>query len=139
VANTIRASTDTPETDLANNTASAVVRVIGPVSPSATERCAAVVVAPSTVRAGRTVVVAARAFDAHGRRVRGLALRLRGAGVDARRTTTATGTARFAFTPRRSGIISVAPPGRTVRPGLPQQCGVVLGATAARPPSGVTG
>ena len=139
VVNTIRASTTTPETDLANNTASAVVRVIGAVSPSATERCAAVVVAPSTVRAGRTAVVTARAFDAHGRRVGGLSLRLRGAGVDARRTTTIAGSARFAFTPRRGGVISLAPPGRIVRPGLPQQCGVVLGATASRRPSGVTG
>jgi uncharacterized repeat protein (TIGR01451 family) len=139
VANTIRASTSTPETDLANNTASAVVRVIGAVSPAATERCVAVVVAPSTVRAGRTAVVTARALDAHGRRVGGLALRLRGAGVDARRTTTAAGSARFAFTPRHGGVISLAPPGRTVRPGLPEQCGVVLGATASQRPSGVTG
>ena len=139
VVNTIRASTTTPETDLANNTASAVVRVIGAANATAAERCAAVVVAPSTVRAGRTAVVTARAFDAHGRRVGGLALRLRGAGVDARRATNAAGNARFAFTPRRRGVISVAPPGRTARPGLPQQCAVVLGATASRPPSGVTG
>jgi hypothetical protein len=139
VVNTVRASTTTPEADLANNTASAVVRVIGAGNPSAAERCVAVVVAPSTVRAGRTTVVSARAFDAHGRRIGGLALELRGAGVRARRTTAITGNARFAFTARRTGIISVAPPGRTARPGSPQRCGVVLGATAARRPGGVTG
>ena len=137
--NTVRVSTSAPETDLANNTSSAVVRVIGAENPTAAQRCAVVTVVPGSVTAGRTTVVTARALDAVGRRIGGLALQLRGRGVRTGATTNVTGTARLAFTAGVRGVISVAPTGRTAHPGVPQRCTVLLGVRAAQAPSGVTG
>jgi hypothetical protein len=139
VVNTVRVSTSASETDLTNNTASALVRVIGAGIVAASQRCLVLTAVPGSVTAGRTSVVLVRAFGTGGRRMAGLGLEIRGAGVASRGTTRADGAVRLAFTPRRGGVISVAPTGVTARPGVPRRCAVLLGARAARPPSGVTG
>ena len=125
--NTVRVSTGSPETELSNNIASALARIIGPLRPPAAVVCRYVTLRPSVLAAKRTSVVVARAVDRNGRRVRGLVLELSGPGFKRRATTDANGMARFVVTPSRRGNLYINPPGRRTAAGGTPPCASAIG------------
>jgi hypothetical protein len=138
--NIIRVSTTSPETQLANNSDSALVRIIGPLEPPVAALCRYVTVRPTALSVKRTSVFVAQARDRRGRPVRDLALVARGPGVNDRATTDPSGRARFVVSPTQPGLLYVNPPGRTTAAAGPRPCAVALGVlAAASPPPPLTG
>jgi len=138
--NIIRVTTTSPETKLANNTDSALARIIGAFRPPAVIVCRYLTVRPGSLPAKRTSVLLARATDSRGRRVRGLALEARGAGIRRRATTDSTGVARFVLSPSRQGNLYINQPGRATAAAGTRPCAVQLAVlSATSPPPSLTG
>jgi hypothetical protein len=114
LANTVRVSAAEPENNYANNTASTLVRVNGPLRPPPTARCGSLTVNPTRATVGARMVISATTRDRRGRLLAGVHVRARGAGVTARATTNADGVARLAVTPPRRGLLRVVARGAVV-------------------------
>jgi len=104
VVNCVRVRSEEIESDYLNNTACALVRVIGDLPPLLV-RCRSLVAAPTLLRAARESVVLATARNLLGRPLAGVLIRARGAGVNYLARTNQRGIARFIFTAPRLGII----------------------------------
>ena len=113
LANTARVGSAVRETDPSNNTASALVQVIGVLRPPATSRCVSLTLTPSRVTAGTRTRVSATTRDRRGRLLSGVRVHARGAGTNAQATTDANGVAHFTLSPHR-GIIRVSSRGGVV-------------------------
>jgi hypothetical protein len=134
LANTARVGSLVRDTDPSNNTASALVQVIGVLRPPATARCASLTVTPSRVTAGGRVRVSVTTRDSRGRVLAGVHVHARGAGTNARATTDANGVARFTLSPQR-GLVRIGARGgivplRSTR----TRCSSLLASLAAGPP-----
>ena len=138
--NIIQVTTTSPETNLANNTDSALARITGQLRPPVAAACRYVTVQPGSLPAKRTSVLLARATDPSGHRVRGLALEARGAGQVRHARTDSTGVARFVLTPSRQGNLFINQPGRATATAGTRPCAVALAVlSATTPPPPLTG
>jgi hypothetical protein len=132
--NTARVGSAVRDTDPSDNTASALVQVIGVLRPPATARCASLTVTPSSVTAGGRVRVSVTTRDSRGRLLAGVHVHARGAGTNAKTTTDANGVARFTLSPQR-GIVRIGARGgivplRSTR----SRCSSLLAVLSAGPP-----
>jgi hypothetical protein len=138
ILNVVRVGSEEQESDYLNNTASNLVRIIGPFSPPPQKpACRTLGAAPKQLHAGRTSIVLTTARNRFGAPVPGVTVHVRGPGVSGRAKTNARGIARFTVTPTRSGFVSFR--GALRSPAAARTvCATFLAALSARPGS-VTG
>jgi uncharacterized repeat protein (TIGR01451 family) len=108
ILNVVRVGSEEQESDYLNNTASNLVRVVGPrVPPRQTLlACRTLGAAPELLRAGTTSIVLTTARDRFGTPVAGVTVHMRGPGVSGHAKTNVRGIARFTLTPTASGFVS---------------------------------
>ena len=108
ILNVVRVGSEEQESDYLNNTASNIVRVVGPrVPPRQTLlACRTLGAAPELLRAGTTSIVLTTARDGFGTPVAGVTVHMRGPGVSGHAKTNVRGIARFTLTPTASGFVS---------------------------------
>ncbi|HEU5211381.1 MAG TPA: DUF11 domain-containing protein [Gaiellaceae bacterium] len=138
ILNVVRVGSEEQESDYLNNTASNVVRVVGPFRPPPRPSvCRTLGAAPALLRAGTTSIVLTTARNRFGIPVPGVLVRTRGPGVSGHARTDARGIARFTVTPTGSGFVTFRGPlgsPAAVRP----VCATYLAALSPKPGS-VTG
>lgn len=137
VVNCVRATSEEPESDLVNNDACALARVVG--RPPVVDRCRELIVAPKLLRAGRESVVLATARNLLGSPLAGILVRARGAGVRALGRTDQRGIARFTFTPSKLGIVRFRGIGQRTAVITHNGCRTRLGVLPFHPPPPLTG
>jgi uncharacterized repeat protein (TIGR01451 family) len=138
VVNCVRVGSEEIESDYLDNTACALLRVIGD-QPPVLDRCRSLVASPRLLRAGRESVVLTVARDLLGRPLAGVRVLARGAGVEAKSRTNARGVARFAFTPARLGVVGFVGVGVTARAVTQNGCKTLLAVLPGRTPPPLTG
>jgi hypothetical protein len=106
ILNVVRVGSEEQESNYLNNTASNIVRVVGPrVPPRQTLlACRTLGAAPKVLRAGTTSIVLTTARDRFGTPVAGVTVHMRGPGVSGHAKTNSRGIARFTVTPTGSGF-----------------------------------
>jgi uncharacterized protein DUF11/prealbumin domain-containing protein len=139
ILNVVRVGSEEQESDYENNTASALVRVVGPFRPpQQTSACRTLGAAPKKLRVGTTSIVLATARNRFGAPVAGVTVRVRGPGVSGRAKTNKRGMARFTVTPNRPGFVLFrGGPGQLSA--TAKVCATFLAALGARPGGSVTG
>jgi hypothetical protein len=138
VVNCVRATSEEPESDLTNNDACALARVVG--RPPVVDRCRSLVVSPKLLRAARESVVLATARNLIGEPLAGILVRARGAGVNALVRTNDRGVARFTFTAPHFGIIRFkGASGRITVPVTQLGCRSRVGVLRPKKPPPLTG
>jgi hypothetical protein len=106
ILNVVRVGSEEPESDYLNNTASNIVRVVGPFKPPPqTVACRTLGAAPKVLRALTTSIVLTTARDRFGTPVAGVTVKMRGPGVSGHAKTDSRGIARFTVTPTASGFV----------------------------------
>jgi Domain of unknown function DUF11 len=140
VLNVVRVGSEEQESDYLNNIASALVRVTAPLddatkdavkAAAANARCRTLEAVPRVLQSGTTSIVLATARNRFGKPVRGVAVRLRGLGLDRNAKTNARGIVRFVVTPTRTGLVHFERPAR-VTTGVREPCRTLLGVLSAR-------
>jgi Domain of unknown function DUF11 len=133
VANVVRVGSEEAESNYRNNVASALARVIGPLTPpSSATACRTLTALPRALESGRTSIVRVAARNRLGKPLRGVVVRARGPGVDARATTDGDGVVRLTVTPGGVGLVLFAGGNRALATrGSP--CRTLLGVLVARP------
>jgi len=138
VVNCVRATSEEAESNMINNDACAIARVVG--RAPIFDRCRELVVAPKLLRAGREAVVLATARNLVGRPLAGVRVLARGAGVRFLVRTNERGIARFTFTPSKLGIIRFkGASGVRTRPVTRLGCQSRAGVLRPRKPPPLTG
>jgi hypothetical protein len=107
ILNVVRVGSEEQEANDRNNTASALVRVVGPLRPPPPQNavCRTLAAAPRALRAGQPLIVLTTARNRFGAPVPGVTVRARGPGISQREKTNARGTARFTVTPSNTGLV----------------------------------
>ena len=106
ILNVVRVGSEEPESNYLNNTASNIVRVVGPFKPPPeTAACRTLGAAPELLRALTTSIVLTTARDRFGTPVAGVTVQMRGPGVSGHAKTNSRGIARFTVTPTASGFV----------------------------------
>jgi hypothetical protein len=105
ILNVVRVGSEEQESDYLNNTAAALVRVVGPLRPPPKPVCRTLAAAPHALLRGQTLIVLTTARNRFGAPVRGLTVRMRGPGVNGRAKTNRLGIARFTVTPSNLGLV----------------------------------
>jgi hypothetical protein len=137
ILNVVRVGSEEQESDYLNNTASALVRVVGPFRPpQQTSACRTLGAAPKKLRVGTTSIVLTTARNRFGAPVGGVTVRVRGPGVSGQAKTNKRGIARFTVTPTRPGLVFFR--GGVSSSAAAKACATFLAALAARAGS-VTG
>lgn len=138
ILNVVRVGSEEQESDYLNNTASNIVRVVGPFKPPPVKSaCRTLGAAPELLRAGTTSIVLTTARDRFGIPVPGVRVQTRGPGVSGHAKTDARGIARFTVTPTASGFVTFRGSLRSPAAVGPV-CATYLAALSPRPGS-VTG
>jgi uncharacterized repeat protein (TIGR01451 family) len=138
ILNVVRVGSEEPESDYLNNTASNIVRVVGPFKPPPqTAACRTLGAAPEVLRTGTTSIVLTKARDRFGTPVPGVTVHMSGPGVSGHAKTNSRGIARFTVTPTTSGFVSFRGALRSPAAAWPV-CATYLAALSAQPGS-VTG
>jgi hypothetical protein len=107
ILNVVRVGSEEPESNYLNNTASNIVRVVGPFKPPPeTVACRTLGAAPAVLRQLTTSIVLATARDRFGTPVAGVTVHARGPGVSGHAKTDSRGIARFTVTPTASGFVA---------------------------------
>jgi uncharacterized repeat protein (TIGR01451 family) len=134
VVNIVRVSSEEIESDYLNNTASALIRVIGEFRPRrGLGECRSLTVLQRALQAGRTSVVLVTARNRLGQPLRGVTIRARGAGLNLRARTNPDGVARIVLTPRSVGILALQGVGSRATAGTPRpRCRTLVGVLPAR-------
>jgi hypothetical protein len=133
VVDIVRVGSEEPERNNRNNVAAALARVVGPLTPPVGLRvCRTLTVEPIALERGRSSLVRAVARNRLGTPLRGVPVRVLGAGANRRATTDRNGVARFSVTPTRIGIIQIVA-GERVAAARRAQCRTMLGVLAAGP------
>jgi uncharacterized repeat protein (TIGR01451 family) len=133
VLNIVRIGSEEIESDYVNNTASALVRVIGELPPPVVDRCGFLTSSPRVLVARRSSAARAVARNLLGEPVAGILVRARGAGTSARARTNAKGVARFSLTPRRAGVVRFRGSGARATATLPgPRCRTLVGVLPAK-------
>jgi hypothetical protein len=138
ILNVVRVGSEEQEANYPNNTASNIVRVIGPFRPPPqTAACRTLGAAPRYLRAGATSIVLVEAKNRFGGPVPKVQVHLSGLGLSGRSTTDARGIARFTVAPPHEGFVSFRGSLRGTAAAGPV-CATFLAARASSPGS-VTG
>jgi hypothetical protein len=107
ILNAVRVGSEEQESNYLNNTASNLVRVVGPFRPPPQPAaCRTLGAAPKQLQAGMTSIVRATARNRFGTPVAGVRVHARGPGVNGQATTNSRGVARFIVTPSASGFVT---------------------------------
>jgi uncharacterized repeat protein (TIGR01451 family) len=105
--NVATVTTTTPETNTANNQATARVKITGPFVPPGA-RCAALSLTHGKLLAGHATSIVVTARGRAGAPVRGVRVAVRGPGVRLVEKTNARGRAVFSLTPAAAGVLRIA-------------------------------
>jgi len=147
VLNVVRVSSEEQESDYLNNTAAALVRITLPPKTAAayavksaafTRACSTLTAAPRALQTGTTAIVLTTARNRYGKALRGVNVRVVGLGLDQQARTNNQGIARFALTPRTSGIVTFQHRLR-LPAGARSRCRTLLGVLGTRIERPVTG
>jgi hypothetical protein len=142
VLNVVNVSSEEQESDYANNTASALVRITEPLSQAkkagikaaaATLVCNTLTVSPGSLQKGATSIVLASARGRFGRPLPGMPVVAEGSGVRLRALTDRRGIAHLELTPRQIGLVHFVRARGSGSAG--SGCRSLLGVLAARSPS----
>jgi uncharacterized repeat protein (TIGR01451 family) len=133
VIDIVRVGSEEIESNYRNNTASALARVIGPLTPPApTDVCRTLTAAPRVLEGSRASVMRVTARNRLGQPLAGLPVIAAGAGFTARARTDGQGVARFTVSPTKIGIVYFIASRRGPAVTGPQ-CRTRLGVLAASP------
>ena len=139
ILNVVRVGSEEQESNYLNNTASNLVRVVGPFRPPPQQAaCRTLGAAPRKLQAGTTSIVRTTARNRFGLPVAGVKVRARGPGVNGQATTNSRGIARFTVTPSASGFVTFRGTGRSLAAAGPV-CATYLAALSAGRLGSVTG
>ena len=139
ILNVVRVGSEEQESNYLNNTASNLVRVVGPFRPPPQQAgCRTLGAAPRQLQAGTTSIVRTTARNRFGLPVAGVKVRARGPGVNGQATTNSRGIARFTVTPSASGFVTFRGTGRSLAAAGPV-CATYLAALSAGRLGSVTG
>ena len=139
ILNVVRVGSEEQESNYLNNTASNLVRVVGPFRPPPQQAaCRTLGAAPRQLQAGTTSIVRTTARNRFGLPVAGVKVRARGPGVNGQATTNSRGIARFTVTPSASGFVTFRGTGRSLAAVGPV-CATYLAALSAGRLGSVTG
>jgi hypothetical protein len=106
ILNVVRVGSEEQESDSLNNTASNIVRVVGPSGPPQQKAvCRTLGAAPKQLQVGTTSIVLITARNRFGTPVAGVTVRMRGPGASGQAKTNSRGIARLTVTPTRSGFV----------------------------------
>jgi hypothetical protein len=107
ILNVVRVGSEEQESDYLNNTASALVRIVGPLRPPPPQNavCRTLAAAPRALLAGQPVTVLTTARNRFGAPVAGVTVHARGPGIHQRAKTNAHGIAHFTVTPSTTGVV----------------------------------
>jgi hypothetical protein len=139
IANTAQVRPAERDVNPADNTDSALVRVIGLFRPPAVTRCDSLTVTPRVLRAGETTIAVATARDHRGHPLPGVSVKARGNGVEKSTTTDAKGRARFTLTPKAGLVLISALGQRTLLLRPRHRCATLVAAVASGNQPSVTG
>jgi hypothetical protein len=100
ILNVVRVGSEEQKSDYLNNTASALVRVVGPLRPPPPQNavCRTLAAAARALLAGQPLIVLTTARNRFGAPVAGVTVHARGPGISQRARTNARGLARFTVT-----------------------------------------
>ena len=133
VVNVVRVGSEEIESNYRNNVASALARVIGPLTPpTATGVCRTLTAAPRALQNGRSSVVRVTARNRLGKPLPRVSVRAHGAGVDMLARTDGQGVARFTLSPTRIGLVFLTAAERTTA-STGSTCRTLLGVLQAKP------
>ena len=128
----VRVGSEEHESNYLNNVAGALARIIGPLTPpTLLDRCRTLTAAPRLLESGRSSVVRVTARNRLGRPLARISVQARGAGVQQQGRTDRRGIARFALSPRRTGLILFSAGGRELARGR-STCRTLLGVLQAQ-------
>jgi uncharacterized repeat protein (TIGR01451 family) len=142
IADTVRVSSDQPDTNMADNTDSAIVRV-GAVLAKVAKiviaiRCGSLTLTPTRLIAGEPQRVYATARDRRGRPIPGATIRARGRSANQVSKTNERGIARFSLGARK-GIVAVTLVGTRLTLPNPRRCTSLLAVRSPNAPPSFTG
>jgi len=109
LTNTVTVVGSEPESNTANNTATATTLVPALVREPKAAVCDKVTVTPKSLRVGKRATIVVR-VTASGKPVMGRKVVVKGAGILKTARTNARGVARIRVTPRRAGIVTITVP-----------------------------